>query len=84
MEMHHYSWVLVVSELPVIARLHQASESTLQQLFHDTSNTVFIENDGVAPEWGCNLFLSNFIVFNMNNFASILTRVVAVLTLTLV
>ena len=55
------------------ARLHLASESTLQQLCDDTSNTVLIENNGVTPEWGCNPFSSDSIVFNENSMASVIT-----------
>ena len=33
-------------------RLHQASASIPRQLSDDTSNTVLIENSGVAPKWG--------------------------------
>ena len=42
---------------PFRARLHQASESRLRQHCDDASDTVFIENNRVAPEWGCNPFL---------------------------
>ena len=31
------------------ARLDKASASTLGQLYNDTSDTVFIENNGVTP-----------------------------------
>ena len=34
----------------VRARLHQASSSTLRQLCDDASDTVLIENNGVAQE----------------------------------
>ena len=39
--------------------LHQASASTLRQLYHDTSDSVLIEDNGFAPEW-CQATLSNF------------------------
>ena len=61
------------------ARLHQASASTLRQLSDDACDFVLIENNGVAPEWGCNLFSSNSTDFNENRIA----RVVAALMLTL-
>ena len=48
------------------AHFHQASASTLQQLCDDASNTVLIENNGVAPDWSCYPFLSNSIVINEN------------------
>ena len=44
--------------LPLKARLHQASASTWRQLSNDASDSVLIENNGVAPEWGCNPFWS--------------------------
>ena len=40
--------------LSVRARLHQASASTLRQLSDDASNSVLVEINGVASEWGCN------------------------------
>ena len=52
----------------------------LRQRCDDTSDTVLVENSGVAPEWDCNPFLSNSIVFNENRIVSI----IAELTLTLV
>ena len=48
-------------------RLHRASASMLRQLSDDASDTVLIENDGVAPDWGCNPFLSDSILFNENS-----------------
>ena len=47
-------------------RLHQVSESTLQQLCNNTSNTSLIENNGITPEWGCNTFSSDPIVTGRN------------------
>ena len=32
-------------------RLHQASASTVRQLYNDASDTVLIENNRVTPEW---------------------------------
>ena len=57
------------------AQLYQASESTLRQLCNNVSDTALIENSRVAPEWVCNPFLSDSIVFNENNIASIVTEV---------
>ena len=61
--------LILVSDCPTLiwginkwglrARLHQASASTLRQLCNDACNSVLIENNGVAPEWGCNLFSSD-------------------------
>ena len=48
----------------------------------NVSDSVLIENNGVTPEWGCNPFSSNSIVFNENNIASVI-RVVTVLMLML-
>ena len=59
--------------------LHQASASTLRQLCDDTSNSVLIENNGVALEWSYKPFSSDSIVFIENSIASI----IAALTLTL-
>ena len=43
----------------VRGHLHQASASTLRQLWDDASDIVLIENKGVAPDWGCKPFSSN-------------------------
>ena len=40
----------------------------------DGSNTVLIENNGVALEWGCNQFVSNYIVFNENSTTNIIAE----------
>ena len=45
----------------------------------DACDSVLIAKSGVTPEWGCNLFSSNSIVFNENRIAS----VIAALMLTL-
>ena len=37
--------------------LHKLSASTLRQLCDDGSNSVLIENNGVAQDWGCNFTL---------------------------
>ena len=55
-------------------RLHRASASMLRQLYDDASDTVLIENNGVAPNWGCNPFLSDFILSNENSITSIITE----------
>ena len=46
-------------------RLHQASESTLGQLCNYTSNTVLIENDGVAQKKGCKPHSGVTLLFSM-------------------
>ena len=58
----------------VRAHLHQASASTLQQLSDDTCNSVLIENNGVTPEWGCNLFSSDSTDVNENRIASVIAE----------
>ena len=57
-------------------RLHQASASMPQQLCDDASNSVLIENNVVAPDWGCNPFSSDTVVFNENR----ITRMIAELS----
>ena len=52
-------------------RLHQVLMSMLRQYYSDNSDTVLIENNGVASEWSCNQFSSNSIVFSENSIASI-------------
>ena len=49
------------------ARLHRESASTLRQLYDDACNSVLVENNRVTPEWGCNQFLRDSIVFNENS-----------------
>ena len=55
----------------------------LWQLYDDTSDTILNENNGVTPEWGCNPFSNNSIVFDWNSTDSIITEFVTALTLTL-
>ena len=52
--------------------LHQASASTLRQLCDYTSDTILIEINGLALEYGCSPFLSDSIVFNENSITSII------------
>ena len=66
--------VVVVVVFCVRARLHQASESMLQQLCDDASNTVLTENNGVAWRWVATPFWSDSIVFNENSIASIIAE----------
>ena len=40
----------------LMARLHRALASTLLPLCDDASDTILIENNGVAPQWDCNPF----------------------------
>ena len=35
----------------------------------DASDTAVVENNGVTPEWGCNPFSSNSIIFNENSIS---------------
>ena len=63
-----------ISEGGLRDHLHQASASMLRQLCNDTCNSVLIENNGVVPEWGCNLFSSISIYFNENRIASVITE----------
>ena len=56
----------------VRARLHQASASMLRQRCDDACDSVLIENNGVAPEWGCNLFSSDSTYFNENKIVSVI------------
>ena len=56
------------------ARLHQASASMLRQLSDDACDSVVIENNGVTPEWGCNLFSSDSADFNETRIASVIAE----------
>ena len=53
---------------------NKTSTSRLRQLCDDGSDTDLIENNGVAPEWRCNLFSSDSIVFNENSITSVITE----------
>ena len=53
---------------------HQASESMLRELCDNASDPVLIENNVVVPEWDCNSFSSDSIVFNENSIASVITE----------
>ena len=46
----------------------------LQQFCDDASDTVLIENSGVTPEWGCNPFSGDYIVFNENSIACMIAE----------
>ena len=46
----------------------------LRQLYNDASDTVLIENNEVAPDWGCNPFSSDSIIFNENSIASVIAE----------
>ena len=63
------------------ALLDQASASMLQQLWDDVSDSLLIENNGVASEWGCNPFWSNCIVFNQTSMASVIAALMLILSL---
>ena len=56
------------------AHLHQASASTLRQLCNEACDSVLIENNRVAPEWGCNPFSSDSTDFNENRITSVITE----------
>ena len=64
--------MVFVSEINLRVRLHQALESMLRQLCDGTSNTVLIENNGVAGKWIATPFLSNSIVFIENSITSLI------------
>ena len=66
------------------AHLHHASASMLPELSNYACDSVLIENNGVAPEWGCNPFSSNAIGFNENSIPSVIASVVAALSWCLV
>ena len=55
------------------AHLHQASASALRQLC-EACDSVLIENNGVTPEWVCNLFSSDSTDFNENRIASVIAE----------
>ena len=48
--------------------------STLRQLRDDASDTVLVENNGVAPEQDCNPFSSGSIVFNEKSIGSVIAE----------
>ena len=54
------------------AHLHQAS--ALRQLCDEACDSVLIENNGVTPEWVCNLFSSDSTDFNENRVASVIAE----------
>ena len=71
-EIQNCESIATTSSRHVISKpFREASASTLRQLWDDISNTVLIENNGVAPDWGCNPILSNSILFNENSIISI-------------
>ena len=55
-------------------RLQKALVSALRQLYNDASDTVLIEKNGAAPEWGCNPIYNNSIDFNENSTASVIAE----------
>ena len=63
--------------------LHQASPSMPRQLYDDASDSVLIEHNGVTPDWGCNTFSSNTVVFKDNRITSVMAKFAAALMLTL-
>ena len=57
-----------------VLRAHLHKASTLRQICDDASNSV--ENNVLAPEWGCSPFSTDSIVFNMNRITSIIIELV--------
>ena len=58
----------------VVIRLRPVYTKRQHQHCDDTNDIVLIENNGVAPEWGWDQFLSNSIDFNENSIASIIAE----------
>ena len=56
------------------SRLHQVSLLMLLQCCNDASDIVLIENNEVAPKWGCKPLSSDFIVINGKRITSIITE----------
>ena len=54
--------------------LHHVSALTLRQLCNDASDSVLIENNGVALGWGYNPFSSDSIVLNDIRIASVIAE----------
>ena len=54
--MYLRKWSCACGVACVRTRLHQASETTFQQLCDDSINSVLIKINVVTPEWGCNTF----------------------------
>ena len=69
----------ILSRYELRAHIHQVSASMLQQLCDDATDTVLIENNGVAQKWVATPIWSDSIVFYENIIAS----VIAELSLTL-
>ena len=68
-------WQALIDYLYLLrTHLHQASVSKLWQLCDDASDSIHIKNNGVAPEWGCNLFSSDSTDLNENKIASIIAK----------
>ena len=59
-----------IGKIPFTPRVSVNAATTLD----DTMDTVLIENNGFAPDWGCNPFLSDSTVFNENSVASIIAE----------
>ena len=58
----------------VRGRLHQTSLSMLRQLSDDASDTVLIENNGVTQKWIAIPCWSDFIAFDKNSIAGVITE----------
>ena len=62
-----YSTSGTTGESRLSVHLYQAS--ALRQLCDNPSNSLLIENNGVTPDWGCNPFSSDTVVFNEKRIA---------------
>ena len=58
---------------PITTLLVSVYTEHRSQLCNDAIDIVVIESNGVTPDWSCNLFWSDFIVFNQNSIASAIT-----------
>ena len=67
-------WMDTIEKKTLRVHLHQASALMLRQLWDDDIDTVLMESNAVAPEWGCNPFSSDFSGFKENSIASLQNR----------
>ena len=65
------AWSIVIV---LTMRMLVHSYGPFTPIWDNDSDTVLIENNGVAPDWGYNPFLSNSIVFNEDGIASIIAE----------
>ena len=71
--------IVILFKGPFTPSVSVNSATTLRQRCDDACDSVLIENNGIAPDWVCNPFSSDSIVFNENRIASVIVE----LTLTL-